>query len=219
MKRNLLFLISLFTGLSLNAQDKRAFHQPFQIKVEPLELGYDYSRIGIGIEKKFMAHSLWTSFHYGTNLDYSQARDSPSGHFEYYEVELGAKRILYSDYGEYFFGGNVGFDKGKRYVDDDVYYDIDGKFAVLLENAYNYRTRLSLFLENGYEFYIGKRFSIETSAGLGLRSVQNYYSYVTNPFRLNNIEPREYRKKSQQKYVGQWIKVAVTGGLKLGWRI
>jgi len=219
MKKYTLFLIFSSASLGLYAQDRRAFHQPFQIKVEPLELGYDYSRIGIGIERKFVSHSLWTAFHYGTNLDYSQAQDSPSGHFEYYEVELGAKRILYSDYGEYFFGGNVGFDKGKRYVDDDVYYDIDGKFAVLFENAYNDRTRLSLFLENGYEFYIGKRFSIETSAGLGLRSIHNYYSSVTNPFLLNNMEPREYRKKSQQKYVGRWIKVAGTAGLKLGWRV
>ena len=219
MKTLLSLLIFLSVNLRLPAQDGHTFKQLYQIKVEPLELGYDYSRIGIGLEKKFNTGSIWTSFHYGTNLDYSQAHDAPSGHFEYYEIELGIKRILYNDDGEYFFGGNVGFDKGKRFVDDDVYYDIEGNFAVLFEAAYNYRTRLSLFLENGYEFYIGNRFSIECSGGLGLRSIHNYYDFVENPFRLNNVEPRILRRKYDHKYVGQWIKVALTGGLKLGWRI
>ncbi|MFZ1677753.1 MAG: hypothetical protein WBP41_09080 [Saprospiraceae bacterium] len=219
MRALLLFYIILFQGLNLIAQEPRPFYKALLLKLEPLELGYNFSRIGIGIEKKFTTSSIWTSFHYGTNLDQAQLRDDPSNHFVYYEMELGVKRIYSDAIGEYFFGGNVGFDKAKRYIDDDVYYDIDRKFAVLFDNAYQYRNRISLFLENGYELYVGKRFSIESSAGIGLRSIQNRYKFVQEPFQLNKVEPREICKKSQYKYVGQWFKVAFTAGLKFGWRI
>lgn len=201
------------------AQSESPFHHAFQIKVDPISLAYDFSRAGIIIEKKFTRHSFWIAGYKGYNLDASQNRDVLMGYYAYNGIQVGLKRIYPESKGEYYFGGHVGFDHAHRYYSADVYYDLDQNSAVLFSGASYRRRRLSAFAETGYEFFIGNRFSIEMAGGIGLQSIQNYYRSVRNPFELEDVPPREFRRKYFHKYVGNFWKPAFSYSVKFGWRL
>ena len=203
----------------MQAQELSPFHKAIQFKVDVLPLVYDYSRLGVIIEKKFERYSVFAGGQYGTNLDMSQLVDDPNGHYSIWALQAGMKRVFPEAHGEYFYGLKLVYDKSKKFYSGDVYYDIPGQFAVLYDGAYYKRSRISLFGETGYEFFFGKRFSLEIACGLGIVNMENGYNDVNNPFHLEDVPPREKRYKSRHKYVQNIWYPAVSGGLKLGWRI
>lgn len=217
--KNLLTILFVFCITTVIAQESSSFHKALQIKIDLLPLAYDYSRLGIVIEKKLERYSIYAGGQYGTNLDMSQLVDDPNGHYSIWALQAGFKRIFPETSGEYFFGLKAGYDKSKKYYSGDVYYDIAGEFAVLYDGAYYTRSRISLFGETGYEFFIGKRLSIELTYGIGIVNMENGYNDVNNPFQLEDVPPREIRHKTRHKYVRNTWYPAVNGGVKLGWRI
>ncbi len=219
MKTVLLIITVALTPCLLAAQDTDPFYKAFQIKLSPFEVLYDYYRIGMGVEKKFEHHAVWASLHVGRELAGYSTSESPTGYFTYQGIQAGMKWIFPDGFGEYFVGGKFGYDRARKFYEDDVFYDIESKTAVLYDQAYNIRKRIALFVDNGYEFFIGPRFSIEVSAGLGVMSMENSYEDVENPFSLNDVEPLNRRRKYQYKYVDQIWRPAFTGAIKLGWRL
>lgn len=210
-----LFLICI----TANAQTNITFIKAFQIKLDPLALLYDYSRVGIGIEKKFIQSSIWAVYYYGKNLNYAEQRDYLGDYFVYSGVQIGVKKLFRNRRGEYFLGGKIGYDNSRKYMSRDVYYDLDQRFAVLFESAYYHRNRLSAFIENGYEYYLNKHLSFEMSVGAGIISIQNKYEFVRNPLMLKDIKPLFNENKYHNKIVGLFLSAAGTFGIKLGWRI
>ena len=219
MKRVTFCLLGFLAGSILYAQEQNVWSNAFQIKIDPLPLAYDYSRMGIGLEKKLNRHSIWSTFYWGTNLDMSQLVDDPNGHYNFWGIQVGLKRILPTSAGEFYYGIKTGFDKSRKFYSGDVYYDLDGNFAVLYDAAYYYRTRLNLTVETGHEFYVGNRFSIEISSGAGIVSLQNGYKYVENPFHLEGVYPKEKRRKLQHKYVDDIWRLGFSAAVKFGWRL
>jgi len=219
MKRSLLTTIVILYFLNGWAQIPDHFYHAFQVKIDPLEIGYSFPRLGIGFEQKFTKHSLWSSFHYGWDgLSTKHLNRYFDGEFNYWGIKAGLKRIYPSGIGEYFIGAQLGYDKTSANIIDDVFYDLDRNTAVLYDQAKYQRSRVGLLLENGYEFFIGNRFSIEFSAGLGIRRIEKWYKNVENPFVLNEVEPRVFRNKTQHKYVDTVWKPAFIGSVKFGYR-
>ncbi len=219
MKNILIIIAIILTPFFVSSQDVNPFYKAFQIKLSPFEVLYDYYRIGIGVEKKFEHHAIWGSLHFGRELANYSPAEAPEGYFTYAGVQAGMKWIFPAGIGEYFVGGKFGYDRTRKFYSNDVFYDVDRKVAVLYDQAYNKRFRIAIFADNGYEFFIGPRFSIEVSAGLGVMSMENAYEDIVNPFELNDVEPLNRRRKYQYKYVEQILKPAFTGALKIGWRL
>ena len=218
MKR-ILVMIMIIIPVLITAQDTHPFYKAFQIKLSPFEVLYDYYRVGLGVEKKFEHHAIWGSLHFGRELAGYSPSESPSGYFTYQGIQAGMKWIFPDGFGEYFVGGKFGYDRARKFYEDDVYYDIKTKTAVLYDQAYNIRKRIGIFADNGYEFFIGPRFSIETSAGFGVVGIENSYEDIENPFELSDVEPLTRKRKYQYKYVEQIWRPAFTGAIKLGWRL
>ncbi|MDQ3016298.1 MAG: DUF3575 domain-containing protein [Bacteroidota bacterium] len=219
MKTFILSLGLCLISIALEGQDEKPFYKAWQIKLESLPVFYNYPRLGLGVEKKFEHYSINISLHRGYDLAQRSHRDDPSDYYDYYGVQAGMKWIFPDAIGEYFVGGKLVFDKSKKHYSQDVFYDIGRKIATLYDAAYYKRSRLGLILDTGYEFYLGKRFSVELSAGLGVISIQNGYYGILNPFELQDVEPRSRQRKFSHKYVEDVWRPVMSGTLKLGWRI
>lgn len=219
MKKIVLIFLGYFAIIPLPAQNISAFKNAFHIKIQPVELLYDYSRLGIGIEKKFNRQAIWASYHFGRDLTCAACKDDPTRYFTYDGIQLGMKWLFPDGVGEYYIGGKVVFDLSRKNYFREVYYDLDRRTAILYDAATYKRTRLGLFAETGYEIFLGPRFSIDIATGIGLLSIQNGYENVQNPFELEEVTPLNRRRKYQYKYVEQIWRPALTGALKFGWRL
>lgn len=196
------------------------FYHAFQIKVDPLEIGYTFPRLGICFEQKSTLYSYWSSFHYGWDgISIDTISRYYDGEFNYWGIKAGLKRIHPISVGEYFVGGQLEYDKTGANILNDVYYDLNRNIAVLFDNAKYQRSRVGLFLNAGFELYFGHRFSMEVSAGPGIRRIEKWYKQVVNPFVLNDVEPREFRTKGYRKYLNTVWNPAFIGAVKFGIRL
>lgn len=217
------FLIVM--GMSLQvfpmiAQENTPPPSDLYIKFEPSELLFDYPRLGIGLEKKFIKHTIWSSFHYGwEGLNFGNKLFYFSDPFRYWGIQAGVKRRKPDGFGEYFTGLHIAFDHTSADVFDDVYYDLNDRQAILFDAATFQRDRIRLIPELGYEFFSGDQFTLEFSGGLGISWINIHYKEVENPFILNDVEPIQHRRRSQHKYAGVKWKVALAGAVKMGIRL
>src|SRR5688572_21981562 len=186
MKTLILIVIQLLPCHILMAQMELQTPSPtWHVKLEPSELAFDFPRIGIGVEKKFSRHSIWTSFHYGTEeLHFGNKSFYYTDPFHFWGLKAGIKRIFPDGLGEYFIGPQLSFDKVSGPVSHDVFYDLRNNDAILFDSAFFHRDRIMLFLDNGYEWSLGNRFTIETSFGAGISRIHILYKDVENPFLL-----------------------------------
>ncbi len=220
MRTALVYLLLICFFRHIHAQHESPFFKAFQIKPEPLEFVYTFPRLGLGFEQKFEKHSLWVSFHYGWDgLPMNLFNQFDEGPIHFWGINTGLKRIYPNSAGEFYWGLQMTFDKTSAERLDDVYYDLRKKEAVLFDKATFQRNRIGLFIENGYEFFITHRLSLEISTGIGTRLIDRWYTNVDNPFRLTEIEPITFRRKYQHKYVHTTMNLAFTSSIKIGFRI
>ena len=219
MKLKLLVtVIVCFVLCTKNYAQENSNHS-LQLKIEPFEFNYFFPRLGIGVEQKWEESSVWSMVHYGWDgLANAHIKKYFAGDYRYWSVEAGIKK-LYAHYaGLFFIGARLGYDKSSANVLDDVFYDLNSHSAVLFDQASFRRSRISLFSEIGQEFIFGK-VVLEYYGGFGLRRIENFYVNINNPFVLNDVEPREYRKSTQHKYVDTSWKPALIIGIKVGYTI
>ncbi len=215
-------LIILFILLSVHAHSQLVHNPPreIQLKIELLEMLYSYPRIGLELEEKFTKLSAWSSIHYGWDgLPTKYNSRYFDDEFIYWGIKTGIKRIYSGGSVEYFLGAQVGMDHTRAHMTDGVYYHIKEKNALLYDKADYIRERVSFFIEHGYEFFIGKKFSIEWSNGLGVRRIQNWYKNIENPFGLKDVEPVKIRNKTHYEYVGTFWKPAFISSVKIGLKL
>lgn len=220
MKTSLFVVTLLCMAHSLLSQkDSNTSSSALYVKLEPIELAYNFPRVGIGLEKKFSEHSIWGSFHYGSEeLNFGDNLNYFSEPFTYWGLKAGIRRIYPGGVGEYFIGPHLSFDKVSAEITDDVFYDLRNKDAILFDKGTFHRNRVRLFFESGYDFFSRDRFTLEISGGAGISRIEIRYKNVENPFLLNDVEPRHYHRRSQHKYAGTIWKPALTASLKFGVR-
>ncbi len=220
MKINFLILLFIVLSIQVNSQIIHTPPKAIQVKIELLELLYSYPRIGIAVEEKYAKYNLWLSSHYGWNgLPVKNNSRYFDNEFIYWGIKTGIKRIYSGGSGEYFLGAQLGMDHTRAQMTDGVYYHIKEKDALLYDKADCLRDRVSFFIEHGYEFFIGKKFSIEWSNGLGVRRIQNWYKNIENPFGLKDVEPVKIRNKTHYEYVGTFWKPAFISSVKIGLKL
>ncbi|MEO6133132.1 MAG: hypothetical protein ABIQ02_14925 [Saprospiraceae bacterium] len=218
MKGRIFILLFIVLSIDGFAQTFHVKPKVIQLKVDLQEIVYAYPRIGIGYESKFSKISLWGSVHFGWD-GLAIQKNSPyyDDEFIYWGGKAGLKRTYYNGKGEFFLGVQLSMDYTKTGMTDDVYYDLKEKSALLYDKANYLRERVGLLVENGYEFYIGKRFSLELGYGIGIRRIQNWYKDIENPFSLNDVEPIQIRNKTLYKYVGTLWRPAAIASIKFGY--
>ncbi len=218
MKANLFILLLISLAIHGNAQIFHTKPKYIQLKVDLLDILDSYPRIGIGYEIKYSKISLWQSIHYGWDgISFDQNSRYFENEFTYWGIKTGLKRNIFDLDGEFFIGVQLAFDHTKAAMSDDVYYDLNGKSALLYDKADYLRDRVGLMVENGYEYFIGNRFSVEIGYGFGVRRIQNYYKNIENPFSLKDVEPVEIRNKTLYKYVGTLWRPAAIASIKFGY--
>lgn len=221
MKKLLILVSLLYLVCPLAAQKADSpGSSSIYLKFDPVEIAFAFPRVGIGIEKKLLKHSLWASFHYGwEELNFGNDLNYYSEPFNFWGIKTGVKRRYPDGIGEYFIGSHLAFDHTSSEVFEDVYYDLKNDDAILFDKGLFQRDRIRLFFEQGYEFFSGDRFTLEMSGGLGVSRIEISYKDVENPFLLNDVEPRHYHRKSQHKYAGIKWRFAFTGAIKFGVRL
>lgn len=221
MKSISLVLFIITFSLCATAQSEEKTEKSFHINVDPTELLYYFPKLSVGIEYKINRMALWTSFHYGSDvlgIKY-KPRFYDDNNYKIAGIALGFKRFYSSGSGEYFMGSQIQLDKTTANVIDDVYYDIPNDAAVLFDQAQYQRSRIGLFVDYGYVFYLGERFTVEISGGAGVRRIKKWYKDIINPFELEDVEPVKFRSKSDYKHVRTEFRPAIVGSMKVGYKI
>lgn len=215
----IIFCVGIFIEV-FSQESSEVRSNSLQLEIHPLEIAYAYPRIGLGLEKKFSNYSLWSSVHLGwAGLDYKNGGRSLGQDYTYWGIKSAIKKFYPTGSGEYFFEGQINFDKTSSTYTDGVYYNLEMNTAVLFDEAKYRRSRLGFIIEHGYEFFMGNRLSMEISGGVGIRRIKTLYDDVENPFLLSEVTPREIKKNRHEKYVGVFWRPAFTGSLKFGWRL
>ena len=215
----ILILIACFST-SVISQESEKPKQQFQIKLEIAELANSFPRLGIGLAAYAQAYNVWSTVHYGWDgIATGYVNNHFDGHYSYVGINAGVNKLRRSGSGYYLMGLEVTYDDTKATATDDVYYDRLQNTAVLFDTAQFHRYRLGIFFKNGYELPVGDLFTIEFSAGIGIRNINNRYSRVVNPFELADVPPVKVRNKTFHKYGGSSWKPALMASIKIGFRL